>query len=749
MNLDKAKKLLKEYFGYDELRSGQDKIIENILLNRDVVGIMPTGAGKSICFQIPAMIFEGITIVISPLISLMKDQVNSLTQAGIKAAYLNSSLTESQYFTVLDNIRKGIYKIIYVAPERLLVNGFSETIKDLKVSMVTIDEAHCLSQWGQDFRPSYMQIIDFIDKFPIRPIVSAFTATATALVKEDIINILNLHNPYVLVSGFDRSNLYFEVQKPDDKYKALTSFLKDKREESGIIYCSTRDTVEKVCSYINDIGYEATRYHAGLSDKERKENQEDFIYDRSKIMVATNAFGMGIDKSNVSFVVHFNMPKDLESYYQEAGRAGRDGSEAHCLLLYSGQDIRTNLYMIENSKDRNYESVMIERELKERDRERLKIMSNYCHTSSCIRRYILNYFGDELDEDCGNCSNCKSEFENIDITIPAQKIISCVIKTGERFGINMIIDILRGSKNKRIISMGLDKISTYNILLESDSFTKEIINYLILNDYLYTTNDEFPILKIGKFAGKFIKEKETISMKVVKNSKNILDNKSIEIGKSSKSKSKKTADLHNIDANLLSKLKELRLSLAIEQKVPAFVIFPDSTLIDMCVKLPQTDEELLEVSGVGKLKLERYGAKFLSLIMDNKLANIANTVSIEDKQIEEVKTYSDEVKSNPNEIKTFEEPVTISTIADQINVVIMQQGKKISAIKLNNWLVEKGYLEIIGEDKNKRKSPTLKGAELGIISEEKKNFKGQIYYSVLFNQNAQRYVVDNYEKENI
>lgn len=746
MNLEKAKDILKEYFGYDDLRSGQDKIIKNILSNKDVVGIMPTGAGKSICFQIPAMIFEGITIVISPLISLMKDQVNSLTQAGIKAAYLNSSLTESQYFTVLDNIRKGIYKIIYVAPERLLVNEFLETVKNLKVSMITIDEAHCISQWGQDFRPSYMQILDFIGKLPVKPIISAFTATATSLVKEDIINILNLQNPYVLVTGFDRSNLYFEVQKPDDRYKALEVFLKDRREDSGIIYCSTRDTVEKVCDYLNDKSYEATRYHAGLSDKERKENQEDFIYDRSKIMVATNAFGMGIDKSNVTFVVHFNMPKDLESYYQEAGRAGRDGSEAHCLLLYSGQDIRTNLYMIENSKDRNYESIEIERELKARDRERFKIMSSYCQTSTCLRQYILNYFGEDLKEDCGNCSNCKTEFEEIEITIPAQKIISCVIKTGERFGINMIIDILRGSKNKRIINMGLDKVSTYNIMSETDAFIKEVINHLIFNSFLYTTNDEFPILKLDKHAGRFLKEKESISMKIAKYHKtkendNSIDKKSSKSkNRTTESKTKKTADLHSVDAKLLSSLKELRLSIALEQNMPAFVIFHDSTLIDMCMKMPQTEAELLEVSGVGKQKLERYGAKFLEVLTNKKLDNI------EDKQIENVENNFDEIKSNLNEIKTFEEPVTISTIADQINVVLMQQGKKISAIKLNNWLVEKEYLEIIEENEIKRKSPTLKGIELGIISEEKKNFKGQIYYSVLFNQNAQNFIIENFEK---
>jgi len=550
-----------------------------------------------------------------------------------------------------------------------------------------------------------------------------------------------LHNPYVLVTGFDRSNLYFEVQKPNDKYKALEDFLKDKKEESGIIYCSTRDNVENVCKYLNENGYEATRYHAGLSDKERRENQEDFIYDRSRIMVATNAFGMGIDKSNVTFVVHFNMPKDIESYYQEAGRAGRDGSEAHCLLLYSGQDVRTNLYMIENSKDRSYESIDSERELKARDRERLKIMSNYCHTSTCLRQYIINYFGEEVRDSCDNCSNCKTEFEEIDITVQAQKIISCVIKTRERFGTNMIIDILRGSKNKRILNLGLDKISTYDIMTETDAFAKEVANFLILNNYLYTTNDEFPILKLGKFAGRFLKEKEAISMKVVKFDKAIANDMSIDKKVSSKSKNKKTVDLHSVDANLLSSLKALRLSLATEQKVPAFLIFSDSTLIDMCIKMPQTEEEFLEVSGVGKQKLERYGTKFLEIITNKKELGI-----IENSQNEDDKITSDEIKTDFSEIKIFEEPVTISTIADQINVVIMQQGRKITAIKLNNWLVEKGYLEIIEEDENKRKSPTLKGEELGITSVEKKNFKEQSYYTNYFSKNAQKFIIDNFDE---
>lgn len=728
MNLEKAKEILKEYFGYDSFRAGQDKIIENILSGKDAVGIMPTGAGKSICFQVPALLLEGITVVISPLISLMKDQVNSLTQAGVKSAYLNSSLTEKQYFTVLDNIKKDLYKIIYVAPERLLAEGFLEVLGSLKISMITIDEAHCISQWGQDFRPSYMQIVNFIDRLSTKPIISAFTATATELVKNDIINILNLKNPYVIVTGFDRSNLYFEVQKPADKYKALEVFLKGRKEDTGIIYCSTRDNVENVCKALNEKGYEATRYHAGLSDAERKKNQEDFIYDIKKIIVATNAFGMGIDKSNVRFIVHFNMPRDIESYYQEAGRAGRDGTDAHCLIFYSGQDVRTNLYLIENSKDKSYESLEVERELKSRERERLKIMANYCHTSSCLRQYILNYFGDDAQDGCGNCSNCKTEFEEIDISVAAQKVLSCVIKTKERFGIKMIIDVLRGSKNKRLTDLGLNKLSTYNIMSESDSFVRDIVNFLILKEYLCTTNDEYPVLKLGKHAGRFLKEKQALSMKITKSAIEVPSSDD----KSSKSKSKKTIGTHSVDPQILSELKALRFRLAKEQEVPAFIVFSDSSLIDMCMKMPQNENEFLEVSGVGKQKLERYGAKFLEILSRKREDYNEIEQNIDKPQIIDISA-----------IGTFEESLTISAVADQINAVIMQSGKKISAVKLNKYLVEKGYLEPIEDEKGKRKIPTLKGKDLGITMTEKIGFGGYTYYTNLFSHEAQKFIVKN------
>jgi len=399
---------LKQYFGYDTFREGQEELICDILAGKDVVGIMPTGAGKSMCFQIPALVMDGITLVISPLISLMKDQVNALTQSGIGAAFINSSLTDGQITKALANAASGAYKLVYVAPERLMTYDFLAFARSVEISMLTVDEAHCISQWGQDFRPSYAKIPEFIAQLDRRPVVSAFTATATPVVREDIVNQLMLTEPTVLVSGYDRQNLFFEVQKPADRFDALLEFLRDKGNRAGIIYCSTRASVEEVCLKLQQKGYAASRYHAGLSDAERRDNQDDFLYDRAQIMVATNAFGMGIDKSNVSYVVHHNMPMNLEGYYQEAGRAGRDGQPADCLLLYSGQDVHTNLWLIDNPRDIEYPDTETELALKERDRKRLKEMTFYAATKDCLRAYILKYFGERPPNFCGNCSNCNT-----------------------------------------------------------------------------------------------------------------------------------------------------------------------------------------------------------------------------------------------------------------------------------------------------------------------------------------------------
>lgn len=601
--------VLKEYFGHSEFRQGQEKIVDCLLSGKDALCIMPTGAGKSICYQIPALVFDGVTLVISPLISLMKDQVTSLVQSGISAAYINSSLNQAQYFRVLENAALGKYKIIYVAPERLVVPEFTELCYKIKISMVAVDEAHCVSQWGQDFRPSYLKIVEFIESLPCRPVVGAFTATATKEVKEDILKILKLNNPLVVTTGFNRSNLFFSVMKPKNKDTTLIDLIKERSEKSGIVYCSTRKAVEEVCELINQNSFSATRYHAGLSENERKENQEDFVFDRKQIMVATNAFGMGIDKSNVSYVIHYNMPKNIESYYQEAGRAGRDGSQADCILLYSPQDVFTNRFLIEKSEDNTELTEEEQYMVREKDFERLKQMTFYCITNDCLRKFILKYFGDKAENYCGKCSNCLTRFETIDITVDTQKILSCIIKTGQRYGKKMICDVLRGSKNERLLRFKLDNQSTYGIMKDSsEKRIRDIIEHLEQIGFIFSEGGEYPVLKVSATSYSVLKGKSPLSMKIPKEHK-----------KESKP-TVKAADINAvIDKDLLDELKQLRRKLAIEKNVPAYIIFSDATLTDMCIILPMTPEEFLKVSGVGKTKLAQYGEFFLEVI--NKFFN--------------------------------------------------------------------------------------------------------------------------------
>ena len=521
--MKEARELLKKYFGYDDFRQGQQALIVSVLNGRDVLGIMPTGAGKSMCFQIPALMMEGITLVISPLISLMKDQVGALNQAGVHAAYLNSSLSMGQYLKALELAREGRYKIIYVAPERLETEGFLNFALsgNVRISFLAVDEAHCVSQWGQDFRPSYLKILDFLGKLPYRPVVGAYTATATEDVRDDILDILALRDPYVLSTGFDRSNLYFAVRKPADKYKELLRYLKAKEKESpaisGIIYCLTRKNVEDICYKLRSEGFSVTRYHAGLTDEERRENQDDFIYDRRQIMVATNAFGMGIDKPDVRFVVHYNMPKNMESYYQEAGRAGRDGESSECILYYEPMDVRTNRFFIENNKD-NEELDDVTRELvKNRDLWRLQQMTFYCFTSECLRNYILKYFGQDSAGYCGNCLNCMTQFEEVDITGEAVSMIRCVKGNPMNYGITILIDILRGADNQRIRARKLDRNPEYGRLGHVTTLRlRQIFQELQFRGCLDLSGEEYPVVKVNRKAEEFLESGERLIIKLAR-----------------------------------------------------------------------------------------------------------------------------------------------------------------------------------------------------------------------------------------
>ena len=606
-----ANDLLKKYFGYDSFRTGQSEIIENILNGEDVLGIMPTGAGKSICYQIPAMMFNGVTIVVSPLISLMKDQVDALNQVGIPSTFVNSTLSSFEYEQAIENIYQNVYKIVYVAPERLESEDFIRLLKSIDISMFTIDEAHCVSQWGHDFRPSYREIANVILNLKKRPIVSAFTATATEIVKNDIINLLHLNSPFVLTTGFDRSNLKFSVETVSNKVNFIANFLEKHENCSGIIYCLTRKSVDSLYDTISDLGYSVSKYHAGLSEKERSKNQEDFVYDRTSIMVATNAFGMGIDKSNIRFVIHFNMPKDLESYYQEAGRAGRDGEPSDCILLYSRSDIVTNKFLIEHStsgytlqkygQDDFFEDVPKQNKI---EYDKLNDIIDYCNTDKCLRKYILEYFGEiPLFDNCGNCSNCLSEIEVTDITIDAQKILSCLKRMRRNYGSNLVCDVLKGSNTSKIRSFRFNELSTYGIMSDYSKETiKDLIYFLVTEGYINSLGDKFPVLALSPSANKVLFEGEKVEIK-----------RKIEKIDVASRKGSGSYD-EDYDFKLFEVLRLLRKNIAESQDVPPFIVFSDATLKQMCIYFPVDTMSMLNISGVGMNKFEKYGSLFIEAI---------------------------------------------------------------------------------------------------------------------------------------
>jgi len=621
--------ILREKFGYSSFRPGQEEVIDAILAGTDALAVMPTGAGKSLCYQIPALMLDGMTIVISPLISLMKDQVSALKEAGCGAAFLNSSLSGSEYYDTMDEITNGMIKLLYIAPERLQRADMSEFAMD-NVPLVVVDEAHCVSQWGHDFRTSYLQIAKFIKNIKPRPVVAAFTATATVNVRDDICRLLALRKPLSVNTGFDRPNLYFEVQKPKDKKTALLDCLDKRKEASGIIYCATRKTVEETCGFLISHGFNATRYHAGLVDEERRKNQDDFIYDRKPVMVATNAFGMGIDKSNVSYVIHYNMPKNIESYYQEAGRAGRDGSPADCILLYNGQDVQINKYLITHEEDEE----TADYELQAHNLELLKQMTFYATGQDCLRKRLLAYFGEQMAANCGNCSNCLTEFEETDVTLEARKIVSCVFRLKQRgrsFGKTMIIDILRGSKNEKILRFGFDTLSTFAIMADTKAHRiRQILDHLIDKNILFVEEGEYPVVTLG-YAEGLLKEEERVLMKLPqerekssddkkhkKKGENLFDAQNASDEKTLRQRGAKTGDAQNlsedIDEGLLDKLKKLRREIAAKESVPAYIVFSDASLRDMCRKKPTSLVQFSGVNGVGSVKLEKYGDIFTCLI---------------------------------------------------------------------------------------------------------------------------------------
>ena len=603
--------LLKQYFGHADFRPGQEPLIDALLSGRDALGVMPTGAGKSVCYQLPALLLPGLTLVISPLISLMKDQVAGLSQAGVPAVFLNSSLDPEEYREAYRRVRRGNCKLLYIAPERLQAEGFRRLLEELPVSLVAVDEAHCVSQWGQDFRPSYLEIAELVRSLPVRPPVGAFTATATAAVRRDIETLLELRDPLRVTTGFDRPNLFFEVARPKDKDLWLSRFLAERPEQSGIVYCATRKTVDSVTASLLAQGISAARYHAGMEDAERRQSQEGFVYDQARVMVATNAFGMGIDKSNVSFVVHYNMPKDLESYYQEAGRAGRDGSPARCVLLYAPGDVRTAKYLIANSQEQAEDPNRLRRDLSRLDR-----MVRYCKTTGCLRADILDYFGEIHGGRCGSCGNCAGDFVDRDVTVEAQKILSAVARVEKLhpygLGAAAIIKLLRGSRDQRTVQLGLDRLPTHGALKGVDrEQIQRWIDHLMEEGYLRADGEEYPVLRLTARAGDVLFREGRVLLR-----ERAAEPEETREARKTAGKAAPRPAVQEADGSLLSALKALRSRLAQEAGVPAYIIFSNATLADMAALRPLDMEEFLQVSGVGRVKAERYGQAFLEAIGD-------------------------------------------------------------------------------------------------------------------------------------
>ncbi|MGA4496377.1 DNA helicase RecQ [Bacillus bombysepticus] len=596
----KAQELLASYFGYSSFRRGQDETIKNVLDGKDTVCIMPTGGGKSICYQIPALVFEGTTLVISPLISLMKDQVDTLVQNGISATYINSSISIAEANQRIQLAKQGHYKLLYVAPERLDSMEFVDQLIDMKIPMIAIDEAHCISQWGHDFRPSYLHIHRILDYLPEKPLVLALTATATPQVRDDICNTLEINQENTIMTTFERENLSFSVIKGQDRNAYLADYIRQNQKESGIIYAATRKVVDQLYEDLMKAGVSVSKYHAGMSDSDRNEQQELFLRDEVSVMVATSAFGMGIDKSNIRYVIHYQLPKNMESYYQEAGRAGRDGLDSTCILLYSSQDVQVQRFLIDQSTGESRFS---------NELEKLQNMTDYCHTEQCLQSFILQYFGEELKEDCGRCGNCTDNRESIDVTRESQMVLSCMIRTNQRFGKQMIAQVLTGSKNKKVIEFNFHTLPTYGLLSNrSVKEVSEFIEFLISDELIAVEHGTYPTLKVTEKGKEVLLGKENVLRKERVETRQIVQ-----------------------DHPLFEVLREVRKEIAQGEGVPPFVIFSDQTLKDMCVKMPQNDSELLTVKGIGEHKLVKYGSHFLQAVQHfiEENPNYAETIKTE------------------------------------------------------------------------------------------------------------------------
>ena len=737
-----AAEILKTYFGYDSFRNGQEEIVRAILAGEDALAIMPTGAGKSICYQVPALLLPGITIVVSPLISLMQDQVKALNEAGIHAAFINSSLTETQIAKAMRFAAEGRYKIIYVAPERLESAVFMQFAQNGKISMVTVDEAHCISQWGQDFRPSYLKIVSFIDSLADRPVVSAFTATATREVRTDIECTLKLHNPRVVVTGFDRENLYYSVEHITGKHKDafILDYIQKHADESGIIYCATRKNVDNLYEKLSRSGISAARYHAGLDNDTRKKNQDDFIYDRVQIVIATNAFGMGIDKSNVRFVIHYNMPQSMENYYQEAGRAGRDGESAQCILLFSVQDVMIDKFLLEKKEFERMNAEDIEL-VRQRDARRLQVMEGYCKTTLCLRNYILEYFGERASAPCDNCGNCHQEYYEQDMTSDAKWVVNCIAEMRGRYGLNIVLGTLLGANRARLKEIGASAYKSYGILKQrSETDLRLLVDQMLAEGYIVQTG-EYSVLQMGDISR--LKEESTrVIVRKAQEREDAADKTKTE------NKKKKTDSLTSAGYDLFDRLRQLRLVIAKEAAMPPYIIFSDKTLIDMCAKAPENQAEMLAVSGVGENKYQKYGERFIQEIaafLDENPNAVVSTQIDEEPAPAAKKGRKGAFYLNQEDAERFQyaEYCYISDIKERMNQVCTAVNVKKATISVIwEYLVSAGLVAEEQGQEGCRKVQTEQGLNLGIKTIDKISQGGYAYQLLMYPETVQRMIVE-------